>query len=416
MIDRITQRTTRLALFVLGLLSGSAFTSACAADIVSRLDAGGGLTVEVGEQRGRTFNANYGFVKVSNFEPKVLFQGRPVVIGAGASGNPLWDAWVIRSPAGPAVLAVNREVFLVTLRNGQPHAELIANAKADAATIQALDGKGGQPEAVTTVYQRNDVKDTRELPGDRLYLISGSAVLDGRTLRTSRLAISSAESRRQRGEYNPEPGKALLLSPRKSRTALFARGDQNRVALVVVDLGSGEVTQHLPIDRDQTYLGELDYYADATWAARYFEWSSSGGGEVLSLRRNAAAIPKIGWHLTSGNTLDHRYRLLAVETSMFDTFLAYTMAQHGAVMDGESTRDNFGRTANIRIGSRTLTVRWSRFESPPNFGHLEVSVNQYKLRAPLLNELDFPELIASLANGFNRELASGKHQQLIQKD
>ena len=231
-----------------------------------------------------------------------------------------------------------------------------------------------------------------------------------------RLAISSAESRRQRGEYNPEPGKALLLSPRKSRTALFARGDQNRVALVVVDLGSGEVTQHLPIDRDLTYLGELDYYADATWAARYFEWSSSGGGEVLSLRRNAAAIPKIGWHLTSGNTLDHRYRLLAVETSMFDTFLAYTMAQHGAVMDGESTRDNFGRTANIRIGSRTLTVRWSRFESPPNFGHLEVSVNQYKLRAPLLNELDFPELIASLANGFNRELASGKHQQLIQKD
>ena len=162
------------------------------------------------------------------------------------------------------------------------------------------------------------------------------------------------------------------------------------MAPVVVDLGSGEVTQHLPIDRDQTYLGELDYYADATWAARYFEWSSSGGGEVLSLRRNAAAIPKIGWHLTSGNTLDHRYRLLAVETSMFDTFLAYTMAQHGAVMDGESTRDNFGRTANIRIGSRTLTVRWSRFESPPNFGHLEVSVNQYKLRAPLPQRAGLP--------------------------
>ena len=112
--------------------------------------------------------------------------------------------------------------------------------------------QGRAARGVTTVYQHNDVKDTRELPGDRLYLISGSAVIDGRTLRTSRLAISSAESRGS-AVNNPSRG-TLLLSPRKSRTALFARGDQNRVAPVVADLGSGEVTQHLRIDRDQTYI------------------------------------------------------------------------------------------------------------------------------------------------------------------
>lgn len=390
-------------------------TPARAAETLRSVEAGNGLVAELVGQSSRSFNANYGFVKSTSVSARITFNGKPVQTAAGDALRP-WDAWVIRSRAGAAVLAASRDAWLITLSGGLPQVNELAGSGADFASFQILDGPDGQPGERIEVYQRSDTAGNGELPADRLLLINGVTVLDTATLQWRNWQLRSPENRDRAGGFNATGGKALLLSPRKQRVALWARGsdDSRRLGLVVVDLLSGRVTQTVPVDRQLTHIGKLEYYVNPAWAARYFEWTQSGSDERLALRRNAAAIPRRGWHLTSGNEFDHEYRLPDVEVRMVDSLLNVATREFGMVASDDVT-DGVTRLVQLSLGSRTFTLRWSRIESANEFGELSVAVDQKRRRALQAGEETHAALIARLARRFDEELAAGQHQGLFQK-
>src|SRR5262249_59421863 len=109
----------------------------------------------------------------------VKHRGRAVVAEAGGERiDQYFDALVLEGAPRPAVIAAVAGVYLFTEDGGRLRVETLAPSRNDAATLQWLDARGGQPDAPRLVTIRSRVREPRTFGGGTLLLLNGHVVLD----------------------------------------------------------------------------------------------------------------------------------------------------------------------------------------------------------------------------------------------
>lgn len=267
----------------------------------------GGLTIEASSATATGFNSNYGRVKQSTATYRVMHKGKPVTV-RDASGKMVelafWEAWTLPDAPRPAVLAANRATYLITEENGEPRVQLLRGEYHDTATWQWLDA-GGKIGERYRVYIRDKVEGPREIRGGTALAISGTVLLDVKTLQTQRMDVAGDfEQLKQANGYSTSDRSVIMYSaPAKQVAALgqneagtFAVGSKSNpdYAMVAIDLATG-TRYAVPFDRNAARLVIPLEDATPTWAASHFEWRADAQGrQRLQVRKLAKPQPWLG--------------------------------------------------------------------------------------------------------------------------
>jgi hypothetical protein len=369
-MPKLLQRV--IALLTLG-------TAAAATPAVAEVRAQiGNFAIDVAVSSSRGFNTNYGIVKQSTANYRVLHKGKPVTM-RDADGRMVelsfWEAWTLPEAVRPAVLAANRGVYLITEENGEPRVQQLRSSCADPASSQWLDanGKVGEPYEV---FIREKVEGNRELRGGTTLAISAKVVLSLKTLSPEPLDLDgNFEALKQTDGYSAHKKTVLMYSAAAQQIAMlagnqagtFAVGSKSNpdFAMEVVSIGSN-VRYAVPFDRNALRLGDIETGATPEWAAANFEWRADGKGQQrLQQRKLAKPAPWLGRirdpQVGASFTRDTTYILMPVHPRMAGE-LAQLIAREFGAKPLPKLADDQAREFRLEVGGSPISVRYHAAE------------------------------------------------------
>ncbi len=338
----------------------------------------GPFALQLVEKRsGLQFNANYGFVRITYYEIRLMHRGKPLKLrdAAGRMQTDFRDAFVLREAPEPALLVGMDGWHLVTERDGQ----LVVTALTAGPPDELRWAEGPPSERRVEVGRtRTEAPASLELKGRRRLLLDEKTVLDISTLGIAHPGRREAE-RRASGEPTRAPpateakpavampaGYVLAVrdplgtSPDGRAIARLYSGPSNspRDALIVVASldGSGQ-TQLLPLDL-RALSGLTDYPATVAPLLRHFEWLPAKGSGMPQLRAlHAKNKARQGWQAQfqfgaaaplspQGQRLP-RYSIAPVRPTLLaalrEHLIAHCRAQPAPAQAGDPTADHFVR-------------------------------------------------------------------------
>lgn len=232
---RLTSRTAWLA----WLLPTLALAATEAPTSEPDLQAGP-FTLQTVRQRGSLqFNANYGFIRPTYFERRVLLGGRPLALTTAPGERTTFfrHAWVLPSAAQPTLLLGDRQGWwLLTDKAGQP--QLDGLLRDEDTGIEWVES--AEPATDNASQVRSSEGEPMRLEGGRFLVINRKLLLDTQTLRRVNLPQTVPAG------YTPVSTGLLALSPDGRALARWYRGESLswRDALITVtDLATGRVSQ-----------------------------------------------------------------------------------------------------------------------------------------------------------------------------
>jgi len=334
----------------------------------------GDLTIEGEVRTGSSFNLNYGRVKQSTAGFRVLHKGKALRAPderGGSSELVFWEAWTLPDAPRPAILAANRATYLITLDGGEPRVQLLRGAYSDNASWQWLDvnGQVGEPYKV---YIRDRIDGPRELRGGTALAISGSLLLDVRTLQTQRMDLAGEyETLKQTNGYSAGEHPVIYYSAAARQVAAlgtnqadtFAIGSTRNppYAMVVLDLASN--TQYaVPFDRNAVRFA--DQFEDATpqWAATFFEWRADAQGKLrLQPRKLAKPPPWLGRFRDlprdSNDTTNARFLLMPAGDKMVAPLIAMIERELGGRQVPLVKDETAGSKIRMEVNGLPISIR-----------------------------------------------------------
>ncbi|MDX1911306.1 MAG: hypothetical protein SFV22_07465 [Saprospiraceae bacterium] len=372
----------------------------------------GPFTIRAVAQTGKQFNINSGMVSRTDVAYSVLYDGKPVEFPNAVQNNTglpfLWRVYALTDAPDPTLIAGSQSLFLIYLKDQKPVVEPLLNQYHDFASLQFLDSEQGQPGAYTEVYARSDLDKWQQidsLKGGRLLMIGEHAVLD---VKTRQLWYFNPNNEAVDNYSFPSPHGALAFSPdRKSivfRAEFQSWNTENENlpasehALVVYDYVSDKGYTVL-FDDTETRMIRIDN-ADYQWFEQYFEWLETPEGDRLQRRK----LDKLPNWTGRYNPEDHFYTLYPVTPGILPVFLDFLMRETGmtrAHIVKDETHEYTGHCLDFSKENIHLSVSFHEFDRKLTF-----SRNIYHEK-----NQDLEALVKSMAEKFDAELASGKHQE-----
>ncbi len=373
----------------------------------------GPFTVRVSAQTGKTFNMNAGMVNYTNVACSILYKGEPVVFPGALQNNTglpfMWAVYALPGAPDPTLVAGSQSLYLVYLKNDVPVVEPILQQGHDFASLQFLDHENGQPGPYQEVFMKNEATDLGKLDrleGGRYLMVSEHAVLDVQT----RKIWPMNQENNPVGNYSyPSPHGALAFSPDQKSIVFKAEFQSwnaqdedlpdSEHALVAYNFEKDSGYAVTFDDTDTRMNSSFENFGTA-WFTSYFEWKKSPEGDRLQLRQLEKRPNWTGRY----NPADNYYTLYPVKPEMLPVFLDFVLAQMGwskADILKDETGEYTGRCLNLGSGAVKLGITFKEDEQTLTF-----SKNLYEEKTP-----EYETLVKKIAEAFNTELSSGKHQE-----
>lgn len=372
----------------------------------------GPFTIHVEASTGKRFNMNYGMVNQTSVVYSISYAGKPVAFPAALQNNTglpyLWKVYALPGAPEPTLVAGSQSLYLVYLKNGAPVVEPLLEQNSDFASLQFLDSENGQPGAYTEVFAKSDTADLDimdSLDGGRFLMVSEHAVLD---VQTGKIWPFNSKNESVENYSFPSPHGALAFSPDQKSIVFRAEFQDwntpdeelpdSEHALVVFDFekNEGYVVKFDDTDTRLTQVQKADY----PWFTRYFEWQKTPDGFRLQLRK----FEKLPNWTGQYDPKDNYYTLYPVEPGMLPVFLDFVLGQMGwskANIVKDDTHEYTGRCLDLASGETQLDIRFKEDEQT-----LKFSKNLYTDASA-----EYQALVKKIADAFDAELASGKHQE-----
>lgn len=362
---------------------------------------------------GKAFNMNYGMVDQTTVRQSILYNGNPVLFPSALQTNTglpfLWRVYALAGTPEPTLLAGSQSLYLVFVRDGKAVVEPVNEQSSDFASMQCLDSENGQPGERREVYMLNDIEDAKTLDTiqcSQYLLVNNCVVLDVKTMKQTPFNTGNHTV----GHYylNHTPG-ALAFSPDRKVIvfrANFSSYDtetkdlpETEGGLVAYDYtrDTGYVLPYNDTELRVTSPEDLTF----AWFTTYFEWvkNKTGDDELRAKKLDKPA----NW-LGKYQERDNYYTLFPVKPSMVPVFrdfvLQYMKWGQEAIVKTE-TGEYTGLRIDLVSGSVKLDIGYQEDDQRISF-----SKHLYDEDKP-----DYRKLVKSIADAFNAELASGKHQE-----
>jgi hypothetical protein len=297
------------------------------------------------------------------------------------------DAVAVLPAPSPALLAHSWDtVFLVADQAGHVGPMPLAQSSNGIDVVEVTSDSARFRTAKAGAATRGFV-DRARLPEQGVFLVGQEALVDSRSLTVRRFRVPREATL---GSLPP-----LGLSPDGRSVVRFAYrdGDEANSVLAVTDTVSGG-SSLLPIDRVRMRFYKPDGL-DPDWVAHYFEWHRGEDG-VDHLRERASFKP-----------LPYRGEL----QTWTDGRRVYWIEPAG-----EPIRAALVALLVAEMGATTLPgVDEARYSQPVQIGAVRVSISRGdKYVAVETERTDADQgLIVKIAERFNAELATGKHDDLF---
>jgi hypothetical protein len=249
---------------------------------------------------------------------------------------------------------------------------------------------------------RGDTVTVREYPMRRTHLAGGTLLLLGRWIVLDTRTLRSYGLRPHGGAQPISVVPPGTLSPDRRSFARPASGP-DRAPLLLVHTYAAGVSYTLPIDRRVmrfTDLGEID----RGWLDHHFQWRSvDGGPERLVPREGVAPLPYHVRRYLKDDTPS--FEILPVKPEMKDTLIAFLQREMDAVVlfRDEPRAPGERSDASLRIEEEVVFVR---FLSPWSAGGDPRVVVLAQTGAA-------PDLVTRIADRFDAELRTGRHDALF---
>lgn len=340
--------------------------------------------------------------KISTSYFSVSHNGQPVSVDtAGGPVTHFWQALFLTDAPKPAVLVATHSVYLITDDNGRPTVKPIDIQDGDFAKFQWLDSENGQPGKRQAIYLGDDSKSSRFLSGGRYLLVNTRTVLDIQTFATYPIDNNSTALVEQLDGFNAFESAVVGMSPQKTQLVLigYRRNpltNGSEYALVAVDILKNQ-PYAVPFDRTATRFFSI-WDATPAWFATYFDWTVDRDGKDRLNVHPFSQLPywQGRWVLTPGHEQPWRYELMPVLPGMVTPFMACIGQQYQ--LSDLTTRETeeqiiteftiTGTPQTLYVNKRDGTLSW---------------------------QCDDSVMVRRVGEAFDRELATGKFQNLFGK-
>lgn len=346
-------------------------------------------------------NANpFKTIPVSDFELRL--RGQPVQVPG--VGTHFWQVLRLSGTPQPALLVVERGLYLVTERDGRAQVQPLGRQLAEMPVLQWLDEVDGQPGPPRRYgLELRQLEADTQAPRGRRLLVDNQSLLDLATLSVAAVQpwIGSGSADPMAG-LNASTARAVALSPRGTQVALPASGrldsGEDVTALLVMDAAQGGSygVRLEPARMRRDGPGE----PSAAWIAHHFEWvTQADGRERLRARAQFKPWPRRGQLLAFGG--QHSYRVPQAQPA-----LARPLA--------ELLRQRFGARPQPEVDANGL----GRYDLPSCRHHLALvhQEDYLGLYAPTASTPPWvrcEDELRAIAAAFDAELASGRHDALF---
>lgn len=361
---------------------------------------------------GREIDINYGMVNRTQVAYSILYQNKPIEFSNGLQSNTglpfLWNVYILAGTKQPTLIAGSQNLYLIYIDEGNPIVEPLLKQSHDFASLQFLDSEQGQPGQYQEVYSKNDTINLDQLDrleGGRYLMIGEQTILDIQTFQK----WGFHENNEAIANYSfPSPHGALAFAPDQKSIVFLAEFQSwntqdedlpdSENALVVYNYlnDTGYVVK---FDNTATRLINIKE-ANQQWFQRFFEWDKTQDGYLLKIIQNKKPPHWTGRY----NPTDNYYTLYPVKPELLPVFLNFILNQMGGSKDNivrDETHEYTGRCLDLEFENIKLDIRFKEDEQIITFSknlYVEAST-KYAL------------LVKKLADSFDAELQSGKHQE-----
>ncbi len=355
--------------------------------------------------------------EVSSFS--VRWRGQEVQVPG--RGNRAWQVLRLLDAPRPALLLVNQDFTLVAEQDGALLVQPLSSGSASLAEAQWLDSLGGQPgPSMSWGIAKTDIDAGTQLRGGRWLRMGSALVLD-----VKRLVLHKVEpwvpmrpgvpitSLSRDGDdvraFSPGGTQYVLAGSQYDYSHPQAQG---RVyGLLVVDIAAGTAYE-LRADRRRMPFADV-FDIDASWIAHHFAWQRDADGrERLVPRTNAKPWHWRGRLVPVRNGVE-AYRVTRLPPSFLDVMHRVALGLPGA--SGAPVGSNPRRFSDgvlVQLGRCSLRL-WAQEGSPVESDEDRGSISAYDPNETTSTQEACHEAIRALAAAVDAELATGRHDALI---
>lgn len=400
-----------IVIFVLGVILFYVVRKAFSTDTssIQKEMAYGPFVIRVKAISGKVYNINTGMSRQTNIGYSIWFEGKPVEFPAALQTNTglpfLWRVYALPDATSPTLLAGSQSLYLIYIKDGQPIVEPVLEQSREFASVQFLDSEAGQPGPFMEVFAKSDTLGMDQLDtlkGGQYLLVSGHQVLD---IPSGKLKLFNKDNNAVDNYSYPQPDGALAFSPDRKKIVFHAAFQSWNTeeanlpdsdhALIVYDF---ETDKGYSVVYDDTDTRMKNMFEDINleWFNTYFEWN----GDTLSLKK----WDKLPYWTGSFGQKDNYYKLFPVTAGMMPVFKDFVLQQmkwNESNILSDKTAEYSGRTIELGSGATKLDIVFREDEQEIIF-----SRNLYVDDSP-----EYKALVEKIANAFDEELRSGKHQE-----
>lgn len=353
----------------------------------------------------------------------VRWRGQPVS-APGARGS-YWRALRIEGAPEPALLLVTTGFMLLREHEGQLQWQTLRSDSASLAELQWLDSNRGQPGPSQSFgIERVAAPEAgTRLAGGRWLRLGSRTVLDVRSL--TAYPIEPWVPMLPGRPVDPlgrEGDEARAFAPDESAYVLAASGydheNQGRrmYGLLVVDIARG-TARALRLDRHRTRFADSEDLTPA-WVAHHFAWQPAPDGTRLVPRAGVAPWPWHGRLRETSTTGAWQVDVPRIDGRFADVVRSLLRTRWSAVpVPPPADAKAAFLTGELRVGSCTLSVRAAEADARPE--EQQVTVWNDAPSPPPSSRGEAGGcggLMRELAQAIDAELASGRHDKLLQLD
>lgn len=352
--------------------------------------------------------------EVSDFE--VRWRGQRVSLAGGSTR--FWRVLRLGGAPRPTLLLVTTGFVLATEDDvGKLQLTALQAESSSVAEAQWLDSQAGQPgqSMKYSISAIRDIDADTRFEGGRWLRLGSRVVID-----VSRLAVFAVSPWVPHRPGVPitsisrDSDTVRAFSPGRSQYVLAASGNdyesgsgRQRYGLLVVDIASG-IAHELRVERQRLRFADLSDI-DAAWIDHHFVWQRDAtGGERLSVRQNFLPWP---WRarLNELRPGEFQIELPRIDAAFVTVLRSLIIAQFGA--STPVTLRASGPGLNAEIGECRLSAAVFGVDRPDP-GELRLSIWQDSTGGTRA-AAGCAEVLPTLTQAINRELASGRHDSLL---
>ena len=402
-----------LALIVASILLYLWFSKRSNANSTEKEFTYGPFTIKAVANTGSAFDLNHGYVKQTEVVYSIFYEGKAIQFPKKLETNTglpfLWRVFALPGTPSPSLIAGSQSLYLIYIQDKTLVVEPLVEQSSNFPSLQFLDSENGQPGPFTEVFIKNDPAEMEildQLEGGRFLMITQHAVLDVQTRKIWRFNTQ----KQSLDNYSfPWPHGALAFSPDQTSMVFQAEFQgwntqdadlpETEHGLVVYNFlkDTGYV---VPYNDTETRMINVQNI-DTKWLNTFFEWKQDKTGKLQLQLRQLEKLPP--WKGTY-DPRDHYYTLYPVKPGMLSVVLNFVLNQIGgseANILEDKTGEYTGRTLILASGDLKLDINFKEDEQTLTF-----SKHLYAETSP-----EYIELVEKIANAFDRELSSGKHQE-----